>query len=399
MEQNKSIPVKSAIPSGPASIRIKQLSMSAWASMSLYAWAVAIGGAVLPQLAVTFKMSNSLSGFFLAIPSIGFTLAGLTGGWLSEQIGLQRLLALSAVSLTISLGLGSIAPVVTVILLAAMLIGFSGGFLEVGSNGLIASLYHDKASSQLNLLHMFYAGGAIISPLCVGFFIANTFSWRANYILAAGLVLILVFVLYRLPHTQDVEVSHINVSEMLHLLTRPTVLRAWFAIIFFTSAELGLSTWLVTYFQKVKGFPPVIASASLSVFWIAILAGRAVNFRLPGTLSLTAVIRLEILGSIVSVFIILLGRYPLLIYMGTFLDGLFMAGLFPNLMAYASHNSSDSIGSISGITLFGAGIGMTLGPGVIGLLADWGGLGSAPYLPIFMLVIVEAVFLFKIPNR
>jgi MFS transporter, FHS family, glucose/mannose:H+ symporter len=168
---------------------------------------------------------------------------------------------------------------------------------------------------------------------------------------------------------------------------------------FFTSAELGLSAWLVTYFQKVKGFPPGIASASLSIFWIAILAGRAVNFRLPGTLSLPVVIRIEVLGSILSVVIILLGRSPSIIYFGTFLDGLFIAGLFPNLMAFANHNASDSIGSISGITLFGARIGMTLGPVAIGFLADWGGLGSALYLPLLMLVIIEAVFFFKISNR
>lgn len=399
MVQNESIPADSTFRSGLTPVRIRQLSRSAWASMSLYAWAAAIGGAVLPQLSVTFDMSNSLSGFLLAIPSVGFTLAGFIGGWFSERLGLQRLLALSAISLTVSLGLGGMAPVVAVVILAAMLIGFSGGLLEVGSNGLIASLYHNKAASHLNLLHMFFGGGALLSPLFVGFFIANNFSWRANYILAAGLVLILVLVLYCQPLVQGVEVSRINISEMLRLLARPSVLRAWLAIIFFTSAELGLSAWLVTYFQEVKGFPPVIASISLSVFWIAILAGRAVNFRLPSTLDLPAVIRFEVLGSILSVIIILLGRDPLFIIVGTFLAGLFMAGLFPNLMAYASHDTSDSIGSISGITLSGAGIGMTLGPGAIGLLADWAGLGSALYLPILMLVIVEVVFFFKIPNR
>lgn len=367
--------------------------------MSLYAWAAAISGAVLPQLAAAFNMSNSLSGFLLAVPSVGFALAGLIGGWFSEWIGLQKLLAFSAISLAVSLGLAGTAPTVVVIIVAAMLVGFSGGLLEVGSNGLIASLYHDKAASQLNLLHVFYGGGAFLSPLFVGFCIANNFTWRLNYLLAAGLVLILALVLYRQPFAQGVEVSRINISRMLDLLARPSVLRAWLAIIFFTAGEVGLSTWLVTYFQKVKGLPPVMASTSLSIFWIAMLAGRAVNFRLPVSHSLPAIIRLEVLGSILAVTIILFGRFPLSIFFGTLLDGLFMAGLFPSLIAYASHNSSDSIGSISGITLAGAGIGMTLGPGFIGLLADRLGLGSALYIPIFMLVLVEAVFLFGKPSK
>ena len=398
MEQKETIPIYSTIQPGLTPTRIKLLSRSAWASMGLYAWAAAIGGAVLPQLAVTFKMSNSLSGFLLAVPSFGFTLAGLIGGWFSERIGLQRLLALSAISLIVSLGLASIAPIVIVIIIATMLIGFSGGLLEVGSNGLIASLYHDKAASQLNLLHVFYGGGAFLSPLFVGFCIANSLSWRINYSLSAGLVMILALVLSNQPHVQVKEASRLNVSTIPRLISRPSVLRAWLAIVFFTSAEVGLSTWLVTYFQKVKSFPPVIASTSLSIFWIAMLVGRVVNFRLPSFLSLADVIRFEVLGSILSVIIILLGRYPLLILLGTFLDGLFMAGLFPNLIAYASHNSPDSIGSISGITLAGAGIGMTLGPWIIGLLADQVGLGSAFYLPIFMLAIVEVVFLMKIPS-
>src|SRR5271157_3954852 len=206
--QNKSIPANSDLRPGLAPIRIKKLSRSAWASMGLYGWVAAIGGAVLPQLTATFNMSNSLSGFLLAIPAVGFALAGLIGGWFSEGVGLQRLLALSAISLTVSLILGGIAPVVVVIILAAMLIGFSGGLLEVGSNGLIATLYHDQAASQLNLLHMFYGGGALLSPLLVGFFISSNFSWRANYILAGGFTLILVLVLHREPHMQGVELSH-----------------------------------------------------------------------------------------------------------------------------------------------------------------------------------------------
>jgi FHS family glucose/mannose:H+ symporter-like MFS transporter len=369
----------------------------AWASLGYYAWASVLAGALLPQLSETFGFSDSLSGLLLAIPSVGFSLAGIVGGWLSERISLQRLLSLSAVGLMISLVLAGSSSFAIMIIVATMLIGFSGGVMEVGANGLIVSIYHDRAASQLNLLHVFYSSGAFLSPLVVAIIVTNNYSWRVNYILASILTLIFAFILNRQSAPLKLDIQSTSLRKVLHLVTRQAVARAWISAVFFTAGEFGLSYWLTTYFQRVLGFSPGIASGSLSVFWIAMLIGRIINSRLPSSTNLSPIIISELVGCVFSVLLVFGGGNFKLIVIGVLFSGFFMAGLIPNLLAYASHDTEESIGSISGLILSGAGVGMLIGPGLIGILADVWDLKTSMYTALFLLLVVLVIF--SLPSR
>lgn len=359
--------------------------------MGLYGWAAVLSGAVLPQVAADYRLNPILSGVFVAIPSLGFTIAGFIGGLVSERVGLQRLLTASAIAITLTLGMVAIAPSMAIIFLASFLIGLSGGLLETGSNGLITSLYHSEAAPHVNRLHIFYGLGSFVAPLIVGGFVEHGAPWQFNFALACFLSLCLTVVFLRLPLTQGVGMARMNLSQMAKLIKRPTVLRASLGSMMFVASEIGLSSWLVMYLQAERGLKPSFSSWLLSIFWLAIIVGRFVNTRLPALVKTERIIFVEALGSILGTLGILFGKSPLIIAVGLIVTGLMMAGILPTLLAYACHESSENIGSISGITLSATGFGMLVGPGLIGLLMDYFGLYlaifSVPLLLFFVLVI------------
>ncbi len=378
---------------GLAQVGLKEWTWAAWLSLGLYGWASVLSGAVLPQVTATYTLSPALAGIFVAIPSVGFTIAGLIGGLLSERIGLQRLLVSSVVAIALSLGMVALAQRMTITLLGAFLIGLTGGVLEVGSNGLITSLYYHEAAPQVNRLHVFYGLGSFISPLIVGLFLIQRIPWQINFALASVLGLGLAVSLFWAPVTQRVGLARVNISQMAHLLGQSNVLRAALGSMLFVAAEIGLSSWLVTYLQLEKHLTPSISSACLSVFWLAIIAGRYFNSRLPGSMELKKIILFETLGSSIAVLGIFLGKDPPIILLGLVFTGLMMAGLVPTLLAFACQDSPDFIGSISGIILSATGLGMLIGPGLIGLIMEFFGISISIYFVIFLLAIVTALYI------
>ena len=89
----------------------------------------------------------------------------------------------------------ALAPSWAVFLAAAVPLGFGGGALDGGVNGLYLDLFRTGRGRALNLLHVFFSLGALSAPLVVGRAVSMGVDWRA-VLLATGLAAIPVAVLF-----------------------------------------------------------------------------------------------------------------------------------------------------------------------------------------------------------
>jgi fucose permease len=365
----------------------------AWSSLGLYAWASVLTGANLPEIVKTFDLNSSLAGLLVAVPALGFTAAGLVGGYLSKWIGLQRLLALSASGMTFSLLLGTISPSRPSLFLAVLCIGLFGGMLETGCNGLIAELNVGKAARELNRLHIFFGIGAFVSPLIVTTLLAFKMVWRVNYAIAGIMAIILAGILALQPNRSHTTTNASHLREFVKLAKTPATIRVWVGAFLFVASELGFSNWIVTYLRQRPGFSPELASISLSIFWLAMLVGRYINTRLPVIHKDRYVIVVEALGSSLFLLLALLFKDVVLSISALVMIGFFMAGLLPWLLAYANERNPGYAGSISGFIQSGAGAGMLIGPSFIGILAQYTNLSFAMGISVILIFILGLIFL------
>ena len=342
----------------------------AWASLGMHGWCAALSGALLPEIISAFGLSSSFAGAFVAVPAVGFTNAVLAGGLLTEVISLQRLLALSTVGLALSLGLAAAATAPTILIVAALGIGFSRGLLETSGNSLISNLYPGNAARELNLLHVFFGIGAFISPLFVATLLTVGVVWRGCYAIAMAPLVILAVILARQPTPAHLRATRLDLGILPQLMRQPAILFAWAALFLLSASEHGLSGWLVTYLRQAVFYSPQLAGFALSTFWLAIIVGRCLNSRLPSSWSEITVITIEALGGTLAILMILHSAHTAGILLGVALTGLFMAGQLPALLSYAGKTYPQYIGSISGVVLSGGGMGFLLGPALIGIVAD-----------------------------
>ena len=191
----------------------------------------------------------------IALPAVGFTAAGLIGGYL-QQGALRWLLVVSAVGLAFGLGIAALAHSAAIFGAALLSIGLAGGTYEVGSNGLIAGLYPEAIAHKLNRLHIAFGIGALVSPLIVAAILSGGVSWRANYAIPALMVLVLLTVLIFQLKKSKFNVIAPLIPKLLSLIRRPTMIFAWLGALLFAASELGFSNWVAMYLRVEAGFTP-----------------------------------------------------------------------------------------------------------------------------------------------
>ena len=131
-----------------------------------------IKGPALPSLLQDLNYNYSQGGGILFGAYLGFVIATLLAGPLSDLIG-NRMILLSA-GIFIALGSFGLGSVTTYPLLfgSMLVVGIGTGAIEVGGNGIIVSL-HRQAGRFLNLLATFHGVGSMIAPLYAAWLLAT----------------------------------------------------------------------------------------------------------------------------------------------------------------------------------------------------------------------------------
>ena len=364
----------------------------AWLSFVMNGCAAVLGGAVLPDLIKSFSLSPFWGGMFIAIPAIGITLAGLTGGLVVETVGVRRLLILSLAGLAICLAAITLAPGLEILLISAFLFGCANGMTEMCGNAVITGLYPERAAAKLNGLHFFYGIGACLSPLTVALTLSQGFAWRLSYWIVAGLLVVLTCrILFQSELTFE-QARQTQPAILFALFRQPLILQVWLGAILLLSVEQGITGWLTTYLREIEVLPAQLASVGLAFFWFAMLIGRYLNTKLPGSTSYYVIILGEVLGGVTALGIVLFSRQFTLSLIGVGLTGLFMAGLYSTLLAYGCEKNPVNPGVISGIFVTGVGAGKLCGPALIGLAANQVGISEAMNLTLGLFIGLGLLF-------
>jgi MFS family permease len=230
------------------------------------AFTFSIRGDVLQEMGDAFGLSQTEKGGIEGAVFIGMALSMFFGGFVCDFLGMKRIMVLAFASHLVG-SLGTIfAPHSEIsyqwLFGSSLLMGFGNGFTEVGINPLIATLYPDKKTHYLNILHAWWPGGLVIGGLSAQFLIRGVFDsgigglamWQTSLCLIAlpaalyGLMLIPA----RFPLTERVE-SGVSNAEMFKECMRPLFL-IWAVCMLMTAAtELGPQKWQESVMRSTAG--------------------------------------------------------------------------------------------------------------------------------------------------
>ncbi len=379
------------------------LTAGAFFAFFVFGFSDNLKGPTLPALLTDLKFNYALGGTILLGAYIGFMAATLSTGMLADKVGQKFVLVLAGVCLAVGVTGYSSFTSPALLTLSMLVLGFGMGSLELGCNALIVELHaHDKGR-YLNLMAVLHGLGSTLAPLYAGVLLTASFSWRTVYRwdLVFIVLLIIIFSLVRFPKKEEqsaagekLDFRHIGKtafsSEML-----------WYyaAITLYVAIELGISSWIVEFLQREHGQSVAQSTQALSLYFGLMMVGRFVGSFFVGRVGYLKSILITSLCASACVGLSLFGPAQFAFLLPA--SGFFLSIIFPTITAAASDAHKENMNTILGLLFTFAGLGGMLGPWLVGIFSELGGLrmGFALNLGFGLLTALCAFALLRIKQK
>ena len=360
------------------------ITAAAFFAFIIFGFVDNLKGPLLPVLLDEFSLSYAQGSNILLMLYLGFMISIPGSGFIAGKYGNRFVLLLAGLVISAAIaGMGFVQDKVILFPLFFS-IGISIGGIEIGANGAVSDIYHEKSGKFLNLLAVFHGAGSMLAPWIFGLVLEKNMPWQTIYRGAFFPILLfpLIFFFLRLTSAKSKKglVSNNKPDKFLSI----NLILLALLIFLYVSGEIGISSWLVDYLYKAKNFNLKTASLMLTIFWALMTIGRFIaSFIVEQIGYIKSMIISICLSLIVFGLGLLNGKYFSYLLP---LTGLFFALIFPTATAVATKIFPNHKSRALSFLFFFAGIGGLVGPWIIGFAANWFGIAVGfPMILIYIL--------------
>jgi MFS family permease len=251
----------------------RRLFVASCIALIATAMTFAIRGDIMPALRDEFRLTNEELGTAAGAWAYGFTLSIFIGGQLVDFLGMGRVLTLAFLAhlagILLTIFTAGIAGALSIspfwLLFASTLgVGLGNGLVEAAVNPLTATIYPDRKTEKLNLLHVWFPGGIVIGGLASYFLSEANIGWKVKMaiILLPVVIYGVMFLGQKFPLTERVQ-QGVSTSSMYKEALRPLFLVLLFCMILTASTELAPNQWIPAILTTTAGM-----SGILILVWI-----------------------------------------------------------------------------------------------------------------------------------
>ncbi len=333
-----------------------------------------IGVKLMPRLAIDRGRFGTLISAFMFTCLVVSLLAGLV----TDKLGYGPVAVFGFAAAALGIFLLARARTFASAALCCVGLGFGAMALNTAGNTLIPVVLFggQNPAAASNLGNVFFGLGLFVTPLLVSLLFRKTSYPLA--VSALGLLLLLPLAPALLA-AYPKAAAGIDLATAAKLLTEPVVILGAAVLLFYSSIETSFCNWLTPCAKELvirdrpdRGEAAADASAQrmLSVFAVAMMAGRLVTSQVPNVTRFGHWIVAGVMVLAAAVVIVLTltkkaSRVPVL----AALAGLLLAPCFPTTvgLVYARHPAN--FGSVFGVIFAAAMLGGVVVPKAIGNLA------------------------------
>ena len=355
---------------------------SACAGMFVFGIVMAILGAILPTLFSEIQFNKSDAGNLFFTMNLSMLVMSLLFGPIVDRFGFKIFLAVCSLLVALSFFLFTTATNYTIILVAAIILGFGGGGLNGGTNALTSDIHPERRSAALNLLGIFFGFGALTIPFLIGAFLEHV--GLGPILMFATFLSLIPFVLFvSFPFPRPKHGQGFPLRQAKKVVKHPLL---WLcgALLFFQSGnEFTVGGWISTYLNEHFGLTPTTASFLLAGYWAAIMSGRLTSTRVVKFMKNEKLILVSAVLSLFAAMLIVASPSRELSCLGVVLIGMGFAAIFPTTLAIAGETFPSFTGTAFGIIFVVALTGGMLSPWLAGQIAHMHSIQKAMFIPVF----------------
>ena len=349
-------------------------------------------------------------GLIFPARAVGGILGNLLAGVGSDRLGYSKLVWIAALALSASMALASAAHPWLLFIAGFALISIVQASLSTGINAMVADANRASRARALNVLHGVYAVGATISPLVIGLILEQGVPWRWT-MAATGLIWLVygggAFLFYRTVYPSPAPASGLGTaagdaergldSEEKKTLQgrvktsflssswdtlRDVLASNWgmlrnvgflslFLIAFiYNGVAFSLLGWVAVFMQESAGLSTFYSISMISVFYVALTAGRFLCAAYAERLGYAATLLILAAGLVITYPLVVFSTTTAPLVIGIFFTGLTLSGLFPTALAYGTRLYPQQSGAVTGLLNVAMIAGAMLPPLWTGVFSD-----------------------------
>lgn len=226
-------------------------------------------------------LSNSQAGFIPGLVSVWFLLFSIPAGRMMHFLGKRATVLSALLVICPSLIIAFFCKAYWSMLAAMAMMGIGCTILVVSLNPLIASLVSGRhLASTLTAGQCVKAFAALAAPAIAAFgvrHIAPEGGWRIVFAVFLVMSILAALLMSSFgksdPETIDAGTSPTSMRQCLALLRKQAILAAFLAMLCHVGSDVGITVALPQLFQKRLALPLQEATLSVTVYYIARLAG------------------------------------------------------------------------------------------------------------------------------
>jgi len=365
----------------------------------VFGMVLALLGSLKLALAKRMQLGEGRIGFLLSFLNVALMpMMILTGLLIDGPLNPRWIIVGASLLTAIAIVVLSYRPTYPAAVVAVLLAGLGSAGLSTASIVLMTkSFWPDSPMASLNMGNVFFALGALITPVLVDVLLSFWSFRRVGIVIA--LLCLLPAVFAAMTSSQDLQVAEVH-SESASLASLPTVWLAALVFAFYAPLEASISIWATTFLTEM-GYGERGATWTLSGFWCAFLGSRVLMALAAHTGYLTgwegwllvipALLAAVLLGNLGGT------ASPAMARRGLFAVGFLLGPIFPTLIGILfqqlKKEQMEVYGTAYGMVFAAGSLGSLILAPVIGLYARQRNVQVALRVPMLLAIVMTLVAL------
>ncbi|HZU86734.1 MAG TPA: MFS transporter [Anaerolineaceae bacterium] len=332
-----------------------------------------------PSIRASFIIPLDSLGMLLIAGTAGYLTSSFSSGYLITRLGIGGVLAAScALTGTVLIG-NTLVPSWGMMVALGVFAGLGAGAIDAGLNTYIAANFGE---GLMQWLHASYGIGITLGPIIMTTALNTFSSWRLGYDIVGAFQLTLAACFaFTLPMWKQKKspAQPENVQKLTDYKTsyRETLRqpRVWLSVLLFflyVGAEVSLGTWAYTLLTESRSILPNIAGLLAGSYWATFTIGRVLAGLYTKRIGGYTLIRLSLLGALLGAAFLWWHPSEIFSLLGVALVGFAIAPIFPALVSGTSQRvGAKYAANTIGIQIAVGGLGASLIPGLVGVLARY----------------------------
>jgi FHS family Na+ dependent glucose MFS transporter 1 len=243
--------------------------------------------------------------------------------------------------------------------------GLAVGLIDVGCNTLLVWLYRSEVAPHMNVLHLSFGVGAVLSPLLIDRVdVVAGDAAKAYWLFAALMVPVAIWMLLTTSPRQPL---HRDSPQRGGVVRRHAVFLGIIGLFFFmhVGAQSSIGGWIFNFAEE-QGQPETTARLLNSVFWGGLVLGRLLAIPLSKRVRPLTMLTIDLSGAAAS--LLLIGLFPdssAALWLGSAGFGASIASVFATSINFAERRIPIT-SHVTAVFLVGGSSGSMTMPWIIG---------------------------------